>query len=53
MKICGNYAGAIAALNEKIKLAAKDWDVTEGEFADRIRREIARLERAAAFAPVQ
>ena len=47
MEICGNYAGAIAALNEEIELAAMDWDITEGEFVDRIRREITRLERAA------
>lgn len=38
---------AIAALNEEIEVAARDWSITEGEFVDKIRREIARLERAA------
>lgn len=47
MEICGNYAGAMAALNEEIELVAMDWDITEGELVDRIRREIMRLERAA------
>ena len=53
----GNYDGtmhkfgteseeAIAALNEEIEVAARDWSITEGEFVDKIRREIARLERA-------
>lgn len=45
-EICGNDAEAIAALNEEIKVAARDWSITEGEFVDKIRREIARLERA-------
>ena len=46
-EICGNDAEAIAALNEEIEVAARDWSITEGEFVDKIRREIARLERAA------
>lgn len=45
-EICGNDAEAIAALNEEIEVAARDWAITEGEFVDKIRREIARLERA-------
>ena len=46
-EICGNDAEAIAALNEEIEVAARDWSITEGEFVDKIRREIARLEQAA------
>lgn len=45
-EVCGNDAEAIAALNEEIEAAARDWSITEGEFVDKIRREIARLERA-------
>ena len=45
LEVCGNYSEAITALNEEIELAARDWNITEGEFVDRIRREIARLER--------
>lgn len=45
-EICGNDAEAIAALNEEIEVAARDWSITEGEFVDKTRREIARLERA-------
>ena len=44
-EVCGNDAEAIAALNEEIEVAARDWSITEGEFVDKIRREIARLER--------
>ena len=46
-EIRGNDAEAIAALNEEIEVAARDWSITEGEFVDKIRQEIARLERAA------
>ena len=45
-EICGNDAEAIAVLNEEIEVAARDWAITEGEFVDKIRREIARVERA-------
>lgn len=45
-EVCGHDAEAIAALNEEIEVAARDWSITEGEFVDNIRREIARLERA-------
>lgn len=45
-EVCGNYTEAIAALNEEIEIAARDWSITEGEFVDKIRREIGRLERA-------
>lgn len=45
-EVCGHDAEAIAALNEEIEVAARDWAITEGEFVDNIRREIARLERA-------
>lgn len=29
-EICGNDAEAIAALNEEIEVAARDWSITEG-----------------------
>ena len=45
-EVCGHDAEAIAALNEEIEVAARDWSITEGEFVDKIRREIARVERA-------
>lgn len=41
-EVCGHDAEAIAALNEEIEVAARDWSITEGEFVDKIRREIAR-----------
>lgn len=45
-EVCGHDAEAIAALNEEIEVAARDWSITEGKFVDKIRREIARPERA-------
>ena len=42
-EICGNYSAAIAALEEELELLKQDWDTTEGETADSVRREIRRL----------
>ena len=42
-EICGNYPAAIAALEEELELLKQDWDTTEGETADSVRREIRRL----------
>lgn len=41
----GDYAAAIATLREDLHVCDKEWHFTEGESADVIRREIARLER--------
>ena len=45
-EVCGHDAEAIAVLKEEIEVAARNWSITEGEFVDKIRREIARQERA-------
>lgn len=41
----GNYAAAIATLEEDLDVCDKEWHFTEGESADVIRREIARLQK--------
>lgn len=40
-----NYAAAIATLKEDLEICDKEWHFTEGESADVIRREIARLQK--------
>ncbi len=42
-EIQGRNAEAVKALEEELELLASDWDTTEGETADRIRRWIRRL----------
>ena len=42
-EIRGNRAAAIAALEEELTVLAEEWDTTQGETADAVRREIARL----------
>ncbi len=42
-ELMGNYPEAIAALEEELVVLARDWNTTEGETADAVRREIARL----------
>ena len=41
----GDYKAAIAVLQEDLDVCDKEWHFTEGESADSIRREIARLEK--------
>lgn len=41
----GDYAAAIATLQEDLDVFDHEWNFTEGESADVIRREIARLEK--------
>ena len=41
----GDYTAAIATLQEDLDVCDKEWHFTEGESADVIRREIARLEK--------
>lgn len=42
-----NYEGAIAAYEEELELFRNEWGFTEGESADKIRREITRLKAKA------
>ena len=42
-EIQGDLPGAIAALEEELKVLAQQWDTTTGETADKSRREIQRL----------
>jgi len=47
-KVCetdGDYAGAIEARRLELDILEKDWNVATGEEIDRIKREIARLEK--------
>lgn len=39
-----DWAGTIQALEEELEVLAQDWDTTTGETADKVRREIARLQ---------
>ena len=41
----GNYAAAISVLREELDVFDKEWHFTEGETADIVHREIARLEK--------
>lgn len=41
----GDFPGAIAALNEVLKVQQEEWHVSTGETADVIRRNIQRLEK--------
>ncbi len=42
-EVSGDYAAAIAALEEELEVLKTDWDTTKGETADSVRREIRRL----------
>lgn len=44
-EIQGDYAGAIDALREELKLDETDWNCTTGETVDVVVRQIARLEK--------
>lgn len=41
----GNYTAAIDVLKEELDIFEKEWNFTEGETADIVHREIARLEK--------
>lgn len=41
----GDYAGAVAALQEELEVDEKEWNFTTGETADMVRREITRLKK--------
>lgn len=43
-ELMGDIPAAIAAWNEELELFDREWNFTEGESADVVRREIARLE---------
>lgn len=44
-EITGDIPGAIAALEEEIKLLADEWDTATGETVDKVRREMDRLRK--------
>jgi len=46
-EIKGDYAAAISALEEELELLKQEWNTTEGETADSVRREIERLRSVA------
>ena len=43
-QIVGDIPGALSALREELTVLADDWQCTEGETVDKLRREIDRLE---------
>ena len=43
LELQGDYAGAIAAREEELAIYKTEWNFTEGETADAVRRDIARL----------
>ena len=43
LELQGDYAGAIAAREEELEMYRTEWNFTEGETADAVRRDIARL----------
>lgn len=45
-EICGNYTAAIETYEEELAVFRTEWDSSEGETVDCVRREIARLKRA-------
>lgn len=42
-EIEGDYLGAISAIEEEIAVLASDWDTSEGETVDQLRRKIEKL----------
>ena len=44
-ELTGDIPGAIAALEEEIKLLADEWDTATGETVDKVRREMDRLRK--------
>ena len=45
LELQGDYAGAIAAREEEIEITRTEWNITEGETIDEVRRDIARLKK--------
>ena len=43
LELQGDFAGAIAAREEELEMYKTEWNFTEGETADAVRRDIARL----------
>lgn len=44
-QLLGDLPGAISALEEQLEVLAQDWNITEGETADEVRRQITRLKK--------
>lgn len=45
LELQGDYAGAIAAREEELEIYKTEWNFTEGETADAVRRDIERLKK--------
>ena len=45
LEIQGDYAGAIAAREEELEMYKTEWNFSEGETADAVRRDIDRLKK--------
>ena len=45
LELQGDFAGAIAAREEELEMYKTEWNFTEGETADAVRRDIARLKK--------
>ena len=45
LELQGDYVGAIAAREEELEMYKTEWNFTEGETADAVRRDIARLKK--------
>ena len=45
LELHGDFAGAIAAREEELEMYKTEWNFTEGETADAVRRDIARLKK--------
>ena len=43
LELQGDYAGAIAAREEELEITKTEWNISDGETVDEIRRDIARL----------
>lgn len=45
LELQGDYAGAIAAREEELEITKTEWNISDGEIVDEIRRDIARLQK--------
>lgn len=45
LELQGDYAGAIAAREEELEITKTEWNVSDGETVDEIRRDIDRLKK--------
>ena len=45
LELQGDYAGAIAAREEELEITKTEWNISDGETVDEIRRDIDRLKK--------